>query len=270
MGEVRSDDGPARRSHVWSQPPEFALVTDLDEPADVTSARILNSDYVSTVKKADAGWAVSELVLNSEEGYARALMSLNGTNTFASFGLVRLVGPTYGTTNTSLAAVLADPANYDVTGLAPDGGQTRLEIAVDPQFQPDDPMRPSKFVVGFNSDHIATLVVVIPEAPGGAYTETYSFDDFHRVGTTELPGSIVLKSDLVPPDEEPFRETTTIKFDYSQFDAPFDTDRCYLTYYGLPEPDGVRQSTWPWYAAGAGLVLVAAWLLRKRKEAGQS
>lgn len=55
-----------------------------------------------------------------------------------------------------------------------------------------------------------------------------------------------------------------VTVDISNWDAPFPEEQTYLTYYGLPEPEGIsRGMSWWWWAV-AGCFVIAIWLGWKR------
>ncbi|ADG69012.1 hypothetical protein Plim_3198 [Planctopirus limnophila DSM 3776] len=86
---------------------------------------------------------------------------------------------------------------------------------------------------------------------------------------SELDGlNIPLKAEIwqlwISPLDGPPMQTLT--FDHSNWDAPFPEEQTYLTYYGLPEPEGVSKGWgWWWLLVTGGLACFAVWVIAVRR-----
>ncbi|WP_131818113.1 hypothetical protein [Planctopirus hydrillae] len=70
-------------------------------------------------------------------------------------------------------------------------------------------------------------------------------------------------SDTFEPQGKPH---WSADFDYSEWDSPFPKEQAYLTYYGLPEPEGVSKGWgWWWLLLAGGLLVVAMTILIRRR-----
>jgi hypothetical protein len=80
------------------------------------------------------------------------------------------------------------------------------------------------------------------------------FSDFVVVNGNEIPQvvKVALKDDAEGSDE--------YRFDYSGVSDIFNYDECFLSYYGLPEPDEKPTIPWRW-PVFFGLFMLAAVLL---------
>lgn len=99
--------------------------------------------------------------------------------------------------------------------------------------------------------------IIFAEPQGGPGTRI-EFSELVQVAGITIPS--ITKATLIDTFGGTGKSPSEYRFDYSHFDAPMNTDRCYLAFYGLSEPaSDVPDKRYPWtlYLVLAIVVLAA-------------
>jgi len=214
---------------------------------------IANPKYQATIsRKADGDWTIDYLSMNNGSQLAGSVTSVFISQVWDPLGV---------------AAMHHDPALVS-TESGPQVSEVVFRVADTlPQNSPIHPtsagsvMRVQPRIGGGFPEVIETTNSVAQ----GAMKSPFKFSSLVSVAA-DLALPSVVKAVIVTPTGER-RNPATFEWDYSRILDPIDRDRCFLSYYGLPEP-GSSNSKWlPWLAFM--LVAVVIFVLVRRQLANR-
>lgn len=199
-------------------------------------------------------WVLTGLILRSDPDYEKRFKELS------------IVGADYFHTkivNSGLKIIplALEPAGYSLVAVEEKGEATAYTLEFKKGHHTDPP-KYSMIRLHFAKSGLAPPVQIDFTFPDRKLSRVSR--DWTKVGGKEVPTKNLFYSpEFVSPGMTP---SDTETFDYSNFEAPFDTATCYLSHYGLPEPSGVSPSgrTW-WILTGVGVILVIlGFVMRQR------
>lgn len=223
-------------------------------------ACIQNPDYTADLEVGlNDEWVLKSLAVAGQPNYSLKADDMTaGVDTFAN-KLVR--------TGVQIIPVLLKRSGYSLTAVDDTADVTMFTI----EFEPGESDMPDSVAMArlhFAKSGLAPPVQLDYDIKD--VQRSRIFVDWKKIGEHDVPArELYFFPGFKAPGEDPGEPQIVTEFDYSDFEASFDTSTCYLTHYGLPEPSQVQGSNkyW-WILVGSGAVLlIGGFIARQRASA---
>ena len=194
-----------------------------------------NSKYSATIARFGSDpWSIESLYFRHESTYR--------SNTGPSFTPLR----DYSAPPFSLLLDEIIDGTFSKTGS--DGHSTTFQVVM-PEPEPSGATPRANFrdvsvvIAKAGDQSVVSSLAAVSQTDAGAVRIIMKLDlklaDWRQTSEGLIPATIISRGQqLDPTDNSKVLGETTLekKYDYSQFDSEFDTEHCWLSYYGLPEP----------------------------------
>ncbi len=226
-----------------------------EEINDQAGVRLFNPDYRATIAKGEKeSWRIRWL--GSDNRISSVTMGGSQNDLF----IMQICDPS------SVATVLKNLDLATDLKLIEGGVGFSLKIA---ETLPDHCGIPKEYagarvrVYGPLDQYPTKIEILFASASVGPKGDRLEYKSFVEIRETRIP-TIVMASYIDAFDGES-KNPSEYQYDYARFDEPLDTKRCYLSYYGLPEPGG-RSDRWRLLllliAVIGGLCVAGWWRMR--------
>lgn len=227
---------------------------------------IYNPQYCGTVARIENGsWSLTALYMKSDPRYnihLRRTVSL-----FVEFDMPPFSLLLDEITTGVATAKGIDPEWGDSYAITP--GPASVTGAVRPQFK--DVVVTVRQIEGqIVLSRLTARLEVKNRDPVSQTRQTFEFTDWTVCGKDVLPQSIRKISENLEPENLSSvisRSTSERKFDLSKMSEPMNEEECWLTFYGIPEPEGTQGGSfmrWLLLVAACAAIAVSVKVLKPK------